>query len=412
MIWSYRAAWRKLGSVGCFKRGGPSADPVSGPAARPAVSASACPHGNCCHKTTVGATRQVVRIRHETQIYDIVEIPGVHVSGFEITCPKWALPREEIPVHVKINKAVTHKIDCVRIFLDERLKLADTINISEYENGQTITVREIGKSARSDYDYFGIAVATKALPDSLKTQIPIPIDVVYRDGTKDRHFAHARIFRPRVEFARMQEKLVLSDAKGGPAVPISLKFLGFGEIRLRAECKTGGRIISESSPLTGDTLLRAVGEGVSSGADDYVRALYELIHNDGQKAADAARRAVESCLSQIVSEALGRHLGANSRLESPTRMRYSRRAPSPNSAGDSPQEPRAGTAPARPPSAEVRVRFFYKDNMENEYEPIERTISIVDKRAEHAGSEVAIPIRVDVDESEAYENVGGMSIGS
>ena len=66
----------------------------------------------------------------------------------------------------------------------------------------------------------------------------------------------------------------------------------------------------------------------------------------------------------------------------------------------------------RPSRTEVQVRFFYKDNMENEYGPIERTISIVDKRAGPAGSEVMIPVRVDVDESGAYENVGGMEIGS
>ena len=325
------------------------------------------------------------------------------------------MPREEIPVHVKINKAVTHRIDCVRIFLDERLKLADTINISEYESGQTITVREIGKSARSDYDYFGIAVATKALPDSLKTQIPIPMDVVYRDGTKDRHFAHARIFRPRVEFASMPEKLVLSDAGGGPAVPIGLKFLGFGEISLRAECKAGGRIISENSQPMDETPIRLAGEGVISGAGgergaDCVQAICELARSDRQKAADAARRAAESCLLQIASETLERRLGANSRLESPTRMRYSRRPPPPSSAGASPP-PRAGTAPAQSPRTKVRVRFFYKDNMENEYGPIEKTISIVDKRAE-PGAEVAIPIHVDVDESRAYENVAGMSIAS
>lgn len=354
---------------------------------------------------------------------------GVQVSEFETTCPGWALPREEIPVYVKINKDIMRKIDCVRIFLDERLKLTDTINISEYEGGQTVTVREIGKSTRSDYDYFGIAVATKTTPDSLKTQIPIPIDAVYRDGTKDRRFAHARIFRPRVEFASMPEKLVLSDAKGESAVQVGLKFLGFGEISLRAECRTGGRIISEGSSLPDETQRRTVGEyaeraagGLEFEADAAERMIQERRMGDnadslcglarGGRKSDTVRRTAERHLSQIVSEMLGRHLGYNSRLESQIRMRYSRRAPPPRSDGDGSQEHRSGAAPMRPSRTEVQVRFFYKDNMENEYGPIERTISIVDKRAGPAGSEVMIPVRVDVDESGAYENVGGMEIGS
>ena len=351
----------------------------------------------------------------------------MQVSEFETTCPRWALPREEIPVYVKINKDVMRKIDCVRIFLDERLKLTDTINISEYENGRTVTVREIGKSARSDYDYFGIVLATKTTPDSLKTQIRIPVDVVYRDGTKDRRFAHARIFRPRVEFASMPEKLVLSDAKGESAVPVGLKFFGFGEISLRAECRTGGRIISECPSLPDETQRRTVGEhaeraaGPGSGVDAAQRTIRERRGDNadslcglarGGRKSETARRAAEQHLSQIVSEMLGRHLGYNSRLESQIRMRYSRRAPPPRPDGDGSQEPRSGAAPTRPPRTEVQVRFFYKDNMENEYGPIERTISIVDKRAGPAGSDVMIPVRVDVDESGAYENVGGMEIGS
>lgn len=355
----------------------------------------------------------------------------MQVPGFEITCPRWALPREEIPVHVKMNKHVMRKIDCVRIFLDERLKLADTINVSEYEVGRTVTVREIGKSARSDYDYFGIVVATKTAPDSLKTQIPIPMDAVYRDGTKERRFAHARIFRPRVEFASMPEKLVLSDAGGESAVQVGLKFLGFGEIRLRAECRTGGRIISEGPSLPHETRRGTVGQYAERAAGgpeleagaagrtirerrtgDSAGSPCEPTRSGGRKPAGAVGRAAEQHLSQTVSEMLGRHLGYNSRLESQTQMRYSRRAPSPRPDGGSPQEPRSGAAPTRPPRTKVQVRFFYKDNMENEYGPIERTISIVDKRAGPAGSEVVIPVRVGVDESGAYENVGGMEIGS
>lgn len=372
----------------------------------------------------------------------------MQVSEFDITCPRWALPREEIPIHVKIDKDVTHKIDCVRISLDERLRLADTINISKYEGDQTITIKEIEKSARSDYDYFGIVVATKTPPDDLKAQISVPIEVAYRDGTTDRHVAHARIFRPRVEFANMPENVVLSDDEDGLVIPVGLKFFGFGEVSLRVECAIGGEIISEGSSSIDETLRRIVGGGLISEDkgqtvsidgeyvermvaglkkfdgdriqrmireqrmdDDMRDDLCQLIKDDGQRAADIFYRTAGAYMSQIVPEILGRHLGANSHLESHTRIRYLRQAPLPGADNDS-KEPRNPRTQTHLPHTDVQVRFFYKDNMGNEYDPIEQTVSIIDKRAEPAMDEVSIPIRVNVDESSAYENVKDMSVGS
>ena len=373
----------------------------------------------------------------------------VQVSEFAITCPKWALPQEEIPIHVKINKGTMHKIECVRISLDERLSLVDRINISDYDEGPPITIKEIEKSARSDYDYFGIVVATKTNPDDLKTQIPIPIEIVYRDGTHDLHFAHARIFRPRVEFDSIPESIVLSGGQDELVIPVGLKFLGFGEISLRAECKIGGRIISEGSSLLDETLRRMLIGGMISTEDrnqavsinrKYVEdmveevkgeiqsdkiqrmiqegsvdqetrdSIYNMIKNDGQNMADAVYRTVEAHLSQIVSEILGRHLGANSRLESPTRIRYSHPTQFEHKTGGNPAS-NDRASPIRLRHTNVQVLFFYKDRMDNEYDPIEKTISIVDKRTATASPEVVIPIQVNVDESGAYGNVQDMNIG-
>lgn len=372
----------------------------------------------------------------------------VQVSEFEITCPKWALPREEIPIHVKISKGTTHKIECVRISLDERLSLVDRINISDYDEGPPITVKEIEKSARSDYDYFGIVVATKTNPDDLKTQIPVPIEIVYRDGTRDLHFAHARIFRPRVEFDSVPESIALSGGQDGPVIPVGLKFLGFGEVSLRVECRMGGKIISEGSSLPDQTLRRVPIGGMISAKDrnqavrinrEYVEdmaeeakketrsdkiqrmiqggvdrktraSLYDMIEDDGQSMADAVYQTAEARLSQIVSEILGRRLGANSRLESPTRIRYSHPAQSEHQTGGSPAS-NDRASPTRLRQTSVQVLFFYKDRMDNEYDPIEKTISIIDKRAATASPEVVIPVQVSVDESGAYENVQGMNIG-
>ena len=354
----------------------------------------------------------------------------MQVPMFNITCPQWALPREHIPLHVKIEKGVVAGIDRVKITLPDCLELVDTINIADYQSDGAITVTEIEKSEQSDYDYFGIVIATTEPFAELKKQVPIKIDFIYRDGGSESTTHHVRIFRPHLEFEQVPENIVLTE-NNRLNLPISMRFSGFGEISIRAECVIGGDIVSEGTSVLDEILRRMVSQGIMSGGEhptdvridrnyiektvvelreqvstdadirrmirdkridkDLVDELYELIRSHKHSVVDLFYKTVEVYLAQIVSDLLSRNLSDNSHLESQTKIRTLIKV-----------------SPAK-----MSVKFFYKDLLGNEYEPIEKTIMIIDERSNTAGVAVEIPLDItNVDESAAFKNVSEMVIGS
>lgn len=359
----------------------------------------------------------------------------MQVSKFSITCPKWALPREEIPVHVKIDKGVTENIKNTVLTLPDCFELIDTINIYERElkNNQVI-VKNIGKANMSEYDYFGIIIATKEPFDELKKQIPIEIQFNLLDGTVEKHITYARIFRPLLEFEDSLKNIVLTDGpKDDVILPISLKFTGFGEINLRSECKIDGKIVSTGTSVIDEVLQRLLKEGffkdeksnsqaglsineeyihnvtdeikkeflkdddirrmLETGQidEDSAKQLYELNREEQEKLMNIFYKTVEGYLINIISDILKRNVSNNLQLESQTKIHTS----------------------IKIPITDVTIRLFYKDVIGNEYPPIEQKIQIVDKRTNPSGFEVEIPMEITkVDESSAYKNVGSMSIGT
>ena len=357
----------------------------------------------------------------------------MQVHKFSINCPPWALPREEIPIHVKINKDVTPLLKNVKIDLPSCFELVDTINLADHKiKGERITVNEIGKARKSDFDYFGIVIATKKPFTELKKEIPINIEAEYHDGTKENLVQNARIFRPLLAFENIPESIILSDTdRGSPKIPISLKFMGFGEVSLRAECQIAGKIVSVGTSMLDEVLRRILNEGIVFGDmsentvkvdQSYVESmaiqvrekfrtdkdiqqmvreqqinkddaelLYELSHKEKEKFMSVFFKTVENYLIKIVSDMLGRNLSSNLQIESQTEIHTQIKLPSTN----------------------VTVKFFYRDLLENEYDPIEKIVQINDKRKNPSKFDVEIPLEViGVDESKAYKNVGTMAVGT
>lgn len=359
----------------------------------------------------------------------------MQVPKFSIACPKWALPREEIPVHVKIDKSVTRNIKNAILSLPDCFELIDTINISKHdlENNQVV-VKNIGKANMSEYDYFGITIATREPFDELKKQIPIDIQFNLLDGTVEKFTTYARIFRPLLEFEDSLKNITLTDnPKDDVVLPISLKFTGFGEINLRSECKIDGKIVSTGTSVVDEVLQRLLKEGffkdeksnseaglsineeyihnvtdeikkeflkdddirkmLESGQidEDSAQQLYELNREEQEKLVNIFYKTVEGYLIKIISDILKRNVSNNLQLESQTKIHTL----------------------IKIPITDITIRFFYKDIVGNEYAPIEQKIQIVDKRTNPSGFKVEIPVEITkVDESNAYKNVGSMAIGT
>ena len=355
------------------------------------------------------------------------------VSKFDIHCPSWALPREEIPVHVTINKDISSTLKNTKINLSDYFELKDTINLTSFkvDSGQVI-VNKIDTAEKSNFDYFGFIIATKKPFTDLKKEIPINIEFEFNDGRKKKLVQYARIFRPLLEFNKDPENIILYDKDRSIRIPLSLKFTGFGEINLRVECKIGGQIVSVGTSVLDEILHRIINDGIISVNDNeelnvtinrnYVEnmvfqlkeklktdkdiqrmireqqldtntkeLLYELAREDKEKFMNIFFKSVEGYLIKIISDLLKRNIGDNLQIDSPTKIHTSIRLPSTN----------------------VEIKIFYKDVIGNEYESLTKTITIIDKRANPIIFDIEIPLEItQVDESNAYKNVGVMKIGT
>ena len=355
---------------------------------------------------------------------------SVQAFKYKVTCPPWALPAEEVPIHVQFDKSITPLLQSVNVSLHESLVFRDFINMAGREcDGRMLTVSSIGKSTMSDYDYFGFAVATTSPFEELKRTVPIKIKFNYHDGTSETYTEHARIFRPLLELDASPDRITITDRNEGRLeLPIAMRFSGFGQIKVRAECRIEGRIVSFASSMLNEMLRKIVregtmpdeaggGAGVSVDPDYVERTVTEvgvmLQNRDGLgnvlddlrggTHADALRglsreskekfvgmlyNTAEAYVGQIIAEILDRNVGANITME-PTKIH----------------------AQISLPVTRATVRLFYRDLVGNVYGPVEKQVEIVDKRKMPAGIGVKIPLSIkSVDESRAYKNVSAMEI--
>lgn len=357
----------------------------------------------------------------------------MQVAKFDIRCPPWALPREEVPIQVRIEKTVTEALSEVVFELHESLRLADTINVLECkESNGRLAVNAIDTARRSEYDYFGIVVATRGPFKDLKKEVPVKVSFVMKDGSVDTLVTQVRIFRPRLEFADAPDALVLADTDTGErSIPIRLKFSGFGDIVIRAKCTIGKSVVSRTTSPLDEILERLLRDPIlhpntglpdlsDVAADpsavllvteelkkellsensirsmlnagkismDAARTLHRMAGPDKERLMDHVHKTMPYVIVDMLSDMQDRTLGENLQLESKTAI----------------------MAPAELPANRLVIEFRYADVLGNEYDPIRRGVEIDDRRRAKTGASMEVPLVVTADESEAYMNVGEMAI--
>ena len=359
----------------------------------------------------------------------------MQVAKFDVRCPQWALPKEEVPIQIKIEKTVTDDISQVVFDMPLGMRLVDTINVANHTvSGGHVVVKDINRARLSEYDYFGVVVATSEVFDDLKKELPVKAAFHMKNGSVDVLVTPVRIFRPLLEFASVPNSIALSDAKSnGQAIPIHLRFSGFGDITLRCKCTIGGRIVSHGSSLMNDVLemivrdkIPHIGNEHSVEADievdpgkvrlvaeefknkilsdgsirkmmnagkidhDTAEMLHRLADSDKELLMGYIHRTMSTMIIGILSDIQARTLGENVQLDSKT----------------------AVILPVEIPIDELVVEFRYADVLGNEYTPIRRTIKIQDHRRAKTSIDMGMPLAIEVDESGAYKGSEVMEIGS
>lgn len=359
----------------------------------------------------------------------------MQVTKFDARCPQWALPKEEVPIQIKIEKAVTSGVDQIVLYIPPSMRLVDTINVAEHSFSEDhITVKSINKARLSEYDYFGVVVATNKVFDELKKELPVKVAFHMKNGSVDSLVTPVRIFRPRLEFVSAPEYIALTDSMPvNRAIPIRLKFLGFGDVTLSCRCTIGERVVSHGSSLINDVLEMLVrdkmlyhgsdhnAEGdteadlkkvrllaeelkkkiLSDGSirsmlnagkidQDTAETLHKLADSDKELLMEYIYKTMSTMVIGILSDIQARTVGENVQLDSKT----------------------AVVMPVEIPIDELVVEFHYSDVLGNEYAPISKTIKIIDQRSNKTNMDFGMPLAIDVDESGAYRGFEVMGIGS
>ena len=362
----------------------------------------------------------------------------VQAFKYKVTCPRWALPAEEVPIHVQFDKSLTPLLRSVDVALHESLAFRDLINMTDYRlDGRALTVNSIGKSTRSEYDYFGFAVATTSPFEELEKAVPVKIKFNYRGGSSETHTEYARIFRPRLELGASPDRISITDSNTDRLeLPIALKFSGFGQIKVAAECRIGGSTVSFASSMLAEGVRKIAkgraaagadaGAGASigpGGAEQTTARISGLLENRGER-------------GRILGELGGgggggggggyanvlRVMGQESKEEFPgmlysTAGAYAAQATSEiadrNVGENMTMEPTSIHVQISRPVTKAAIRLHYRDLAGNVYGPVVKEVEIVDKRKNPAGPGVRMQIKAkSVDEKMAYKNVSAMEIGA
>lgn len=350
-----------------------------------------------------------------------------------VTISPWALPREEITLYVKLGKNVDFAQ--ISITLPECFIVNDFINVIKKDvTDNHVSVYEIGRTDMSEFDYFGIVIATKSPFKELAVQKAIAIRLIEKNNSITDQTVYAKIFRPLLEISNIPESIKLTDTNN-VSIPMDLKFSGFGDIGLRVEASIGGQIVSEGESLIDqifhgllkegfvekelrednkdldiqidkNTVLNLINEFKSKLSDsDYVEQylndketkhetvewLKKLNEIEQEKFMLILYDTIEGFLTHKLTDLLTRTLSSNLHLDSGSKI----------------------SAEIKAKVTELKIKILYKDLMDNEYDPLNATIQIIDNRKTISKIHVNIPIEIeDVDESNAYKNVESMKIGS
>ena len=350
------------------------------------------------------------------------------------TIVPWALPREKIPVYVELPKDLVFNEIHIRISSD--FEFVDFLNIEEVvvEKEVAKVTKLIRPKSEEAPVYFGFVVIYTKIPEKLKIAKEIIVEFL-RNGKviKDLKLI-ARIFRPKIEVINVIEKIELNDEHEKFKAPINLKYIGFGDIKLRIEAEIRGRIVSYGESIIYELLrrlwlfdvfsmeggkekeerkkrihvepdfIREISEqlekkiesGDISGVlalidkediEDFKRWLSDV--KNREKFMEVMYTRIEDLLLDLLADLLERNPTESVKLAS-TRTKIK--------------------AKIELPVEIITIRLKYIDQLENEYPPIEIPIKIEDKRVKKKGAIIEIPVVIEKWEEEPFINVAEMMV--
>jgi hypothetical protein len=316
----------------------------------------------------------------------------------------WALPNELVPVHLIWEESLS--FDEIRIELPHGIVMKDIYNVEKYileEDAVRITSLKAA-------NFLGFNVTTQDLFGPSHIAYELKVIFLNQGKIATERALTANFYRPKLEIMECPRSIHVPDKAGRTApIRIKLKLSGFGRISVKTESNIGGGFVAQPEALFKELVSRLlmifresenqekIKKPISidrEWLEGQVKEYTERLSN-GEFPADFNQQDVaefrdwlsNSRNSDAVKELLSRQLET---IVIDSLLYYLDRFPSDDI------ELKQGTPSVCIESATegVLLRFSYRDSLNNEYPPLEASVSVDDKRADKKKS-VEIPIAIE-----------------
>lgn len=300
----------------------------------------------------------------------------------------WALPKEDIPIHLVWEPSF--QFDTIQVELPPDMILIELFNVNSYDiNGQTINIQSLKSN-----NYFCFVTSTKDIFEEHQVTRDIHVIFMKKDEVVFLKIFRANIFRPYVNVQTQPTEITITDtSRLNDLLKIKLKLTGFGKISLYNEVSMGGEFktkpehlyqeiirniittYNEERPDFNDKGIKINPEYLERQAMEYIEKIQreglpsdleeKLISGFREWVADDSHRAelmniTSKSLESILIQSILFHL-----------EKY--------------PENNVSMPEGRPYiileelTEQIRLKFRYKDAIENEYEPIHINIKVINK---------------------------------
>jgi len=314
----------------------------------------------------------------------------------------WALPGEDVPLHLIWEPTVSY--DMVRVTLPADLVLKEFFNVENYTQDDSLyLIRQLKTS-----NFFGLTVASKGEFEAPHIKRIVNIALIKNGQEIFSKDYEVNIFRPYVSFVENPKVITITDdiQKREP-LWVTLKLSGFGNVQIRTEISSGGEFIERAEPLYQEIVRKLVssirlGESESKRKGIEINPMFlqnkvkEYIERIERREfpLDVDERDLESLQNWVkeasnrdkIMELISRHLES---LLVDSLLYYFDRYPT-----DNIQMPQGKPVMfIEKATRRIGIRFRYRDAMLNEYKPIEIGIDVDDKRKDKTVPQ-GIPVNI------------------
>jgi hypothetical protein len=316
----------------------------------------------------------------------------------------WALPKEEIPVHLVWKPTI--RFDHIQILLTPDMTIKEFYNVDQFERlNSEIKIRKLYTP-----NFFGFVVSTIEQIKQSHEQREITINFMTDGKIQHSRIFTANIYRPELSIVEKPDVIVLKDnSKLDELVTISLGLSGFGNIEITTELEIGGKFEPNVEPLFQEMTRRLTTtfrsdipslekkskikinpEFVKKTTQAFIESIRKgeaPLTMNGADVADFKKWIQDDSNQEKIVKVVSEHL-ENILIDS--LLYYFNRYPTEGVAlsGGSP------SVIIKSADENLKLRFKYRDSLRNEYEPVLVEIAVKDSRTRNRDRELKIPVNI------------------